>query len=261
METIKITRDYHTHTTYSHGKGSILDNAKVAKERGLQMISISDHGFSHPAFGMSRRLLDKMKSECNEASSITGVDVKLGIESNILGIDGKCDVKEKDYEKLDCYLAGIHRFILYDSFGEWFKLLGANYFTRSFKKDPSNELIKRNTKVYINCIKNNPIDILTHPNYLIFADAEEVAKCCADYGTLFEISSKKEHLNFDEWQIVIATGVNFCISSDAHRPEKVGDTTLATKVIEENNIPLDRIVNISGNTFPKTRFQLFKEKL
>ena len=27
--------DYHTHTVYSHGKGSVFDNARRAKEIGL----------------------------------------------------------------------------------------------------------------------------------------------------------------------------------------------------------------------------------
>ena len=49
---MKITLDLHTHTTYSHGKGSILDNAISAKQKGVEGIAITDHGFSHPAFGM-----------------------------------------------------------------------------------------------------------------------------------------------------------------------------------------------------------------
>ena len=158
-----LTTDYHTHTVYSHGKGSILDNAVGAKEAGVNNICITDHGFSHPAYGMRRRKLDKMRRECNLASKETGVNVMLGIESNILGVSGKTDVKVSDYDKLDVFLAGIHRFILYDTLGEWFTLLGANFLTRLFKAEPSKSLIERNTKVYINAIKNNPIDIITYP--------------------------------------------------------------------------------------------------
>ena len=32
----RMVYDHHTHTTYSHGKGSILDNARVAHEKGLK---------------------------------------------------------------------------------------------------------------------------------------------------------------------------------------------------------------------------------
>ena len=51
---MKINFDLHTHTVYSHGKGTIAENAATAKEKGLYGIGITDHGFSHPAFGMRR---------------------------------------------------------------------------------------------------------------------------------------------------------------------------------------------------------------
>lgn len=257
---MQLNYDFHTHTTYSHGKGSILDNALSAKEKGLKGITISDHGFSHPAFGMKRKKLDQMKADCIEAEKQTGVQVKLGIESNLLGISGKIDVKEKDYEKLDMILAGVHRFILYDGLKEWFKLLGSNYFTKTFKKQASSSLIKRNTQVYINAIKNNPIDILTHVNFLVFADAVEVAKACADYGTYFEINTKKVHLSDEEWLKVLDTKVNFVIDSDAHSPSRVGDVKLADELFERINFPLNRIKNINDNE-TEFRFKNFKDKL
>ena len=36
----KLLYDLHTHTTFSHGKGSIEDNVKVAIEKGLKAIAI-----------------------------------------------------------------------------------------------------------------------------------------------------------------------------------------------------------------------------
>ncbi|WDC83585.1 PHP domain-containing protein [Caloramator sp. mosi_1] len=44
---IKIIGDYHTHTIYSHGKGTIEDNVKAAINKGLKEIVISDHGPGH----------------------------------------------------------------------------------------------------------------------------------------------------------------------------------------------------------------------
>ncbi len=257
---MEIKFDFHTHTKYSHGKGTVLENALSAKEKGLSGIGITDHGFSHPAFGMSRSKLDKMRADCDNAQKQTGVKVLLGIESNLLGVSGKTDVKVKDYQKLDIFLAGVHRFILYDGLKEWFKLLGANYFTKLFNKNPSESLIKRNTQVYINAIKSNPIDVITHVNYLVFADAVEVAKCCADYGTYFEINTKKVHLSDEVWQKVVDTGVNFVVDSDAHSPDRIGDTRLATELLQRVDIPLDRIKNLNG--MPDfMRFADYKDKL
>lgn len=257
---MKLNCDYHTHTKYSHGKGTILENAIAAKSAGLKEIAVTDHGFSHPAFGMRRRKLDKMREECEQATKFTGVSVKLGIESNILGESGKIDVKPKDYEKLDMILAGVHRFVLYDGIPSWFKLLFRNMYLTSFHKNPSQSVIDYNTKVYINAIKNNPIDILTHVNYLVFCDPVEVAKCCADYGTYLEINTKKIHLSCEQWQKVIDTKVNFIIDSDAHSVDRVGDTKLFEEQDKLINFPKDRIFNIGDNT-PAFRFAEFKKKL
>ena len=109
---MKISFDLHTHTVYSHGTGLIEDNARSAKEKGLKGIAITDHGFSHPVYGMRRKKLDEMREHCDIAKKESGVDVLLGIESNIRGESGIIDVVPKDYDKLDVVLAGIHKFIV-----------------------------------------------------------------------------------------------------------------------------------------------------
>lgn len=256
-----INFDFHTHTKYSHGKGTVLDNAISAAQKGVVGIGITDHGFSHPAFGMRRRKLADMRNDCDNAQKQTGVKVLLGIESNILGLSGKTDVKEKDYEKLDLFLAGVHRFVTYDKIKDYFRLFGGNFINASLKTKPSQSLIKYTTACYINTIKNNPIDILTHLNFLCFADSLEVAKCLSDYGTYLEINTKKVHLSDEEWQnIVDKTSVNFVVDSDAHSPDRIGDTAIYEELIQRVNIPESRIHNINGK-LPKLRFAEFKEKL
>ena len=257
---MNLTVDYHTHTIYSHGKGTILENALSAKNLGLKEIAITDHGYAHHTFGIKQKKLPEMKKLCKEAQEITGVKVLLGVEANILGISGKTDMKIEDYEIMDVYLAGVHKFILYDRFNEWFKLYGANLYARTFKKDkPPKSLVKRDTQIYINTIKNNPIDILAHPGYCFFADMVEVAKCCADYNTLFEIDARKTHLTDEEWLKVSQTGAKFIIDSDAHHPKYVGQTTVAEEMIKRINFPIDKIVNINGNIPKNLRFSEFKK--
>ena len=39
-----LTADYHTHTPYSHGKNTVLENAQAAKKLGLKQLAITDHG-------------------------------------------------------------------------------------------------------------------------------------------------------------------------------------------------------------------------
>jgi putative hydrolase len=257
---MNLTADFHTHTTFSHGKGSILDNALIAKEKGLKQIAITDHGYGHRMYGINHKKVPYMKELCRRAEEQTGVKVLFGVEANILGVSGKTDMKTSDMEYMDIYLAGVHKFITYERLREWYLLLYKNYAARHFQK-PSKELIDRNTKVYINAIKSNPIDILTHPNYHIVADVYEVAKCCADYGTLFEIDARKEHLTDDEWEKVLKTGVKFVIDSDAHSPKNIGELGMVEELIKRVKIPEDRILNINGKLPENLRFKAFKEKM
>lgn len=254
-----LTADYHTHTIYSHGKGKVIDNALYAEKCDLKEIAISDHGFYHGAFGLKRSDLPKLKEDCNEATTKTNVKVKVGIESNIIGINGVVDLQSKYYDYFDIFLAGIHKFVFY-RFNSLFNVAIPNLFYSSFKiKNIPSRVIKDNTKMVVNVIKNNPIDIISHPNFCSFTDMVEVAKVASDYGTYLELNAKKEHLSDEEIYNLLKTNVRFVIGSDAHTPNRVGEISLVEKLLERTNFPLDRIDNIDGR-LPKFRFEEYKGK-
>ena len=253
-----LTSDYHTHTTFSHGKGSVLDNANAAKNAGLKEIGISDHGFAHPAFGLRKRKLPQLKKDCEQATLITGVKTLVGIESNIVGRDGTVDLKPALYDYFDIFLAGLHKFVEF-KIGTFFSVSAPDIMaTYLKKKEVSKGLIKRNTETFINVIKKNPVDVITHLNYFCFADVKEVGKACADYGTYIELNSKKVHLSDDEIAELLKTDVSFVINSDAHTPDRVGEISLVENMIKRLDFPLGRIKNIDGR-LPDFRFKKFKE--
>jgi putative hydrolase len=137
---------------------------------------------------------------------------------------------------------------------------GGNFHADKFGH-PSKKLIQRNTTAYINTIKRNPIDAVTHLNYMCPADALEVAKCAADYGTYIELNSKKAHLTDEELnEIVAKTDARFIIDSDAHSRERVGDIRLVEEQLARLHFPLERIDNIDGR-YPSFRFAEFKKKM
>lgn len=254
-----LSADYHTHTVFSHGKGTIAENAEAAQKAGLKEIGITDHGFAHPAFGLRAGKLPKMRRLVDEATEQTGVKVLLGIESNIIGTDGAVDLKPKYYDKFDLFLAGFHKFVMY-KFGSIFSLAIPDITLSLFRaKHVSDRLIKENTKTFINVVKNNPVDVITHLNFCCYADAVEVAKACADYGTYLELNSKKTHLTDEELYAVCKTGVKFVVDSDAHTPSRVGEIELVKKTIERVGIPSDRIMNVDGR-LPQFRFAAFKNR-
>ena len=254
---MNLNADYHTHTVFSHGKGDVIDNARAAAEKGLKELGIADHGFAHPAFGLRKRKLPELKKRIENAKKETGVNVLLGIESNIIGTDGTTDLKPELYDDFDIFLAGVHKFVKY-KFGTAFSLFLPNLFNSAVKKkDVPKSLIRRNTQTYINVIKNNPVDVITHLNFCCFADAAEVAKAAADYGTYIELNSKKVHLSDDELYEVLKTDVKFVINSDAHSPSRVGEISLVEKTLERTGFPTERIANIDGR-LPEFRFAEFK---
>lgn len=254
-----LTADYHTHTVFSHGKGNIYDNAVKAKEMGLKEVGISDHGFAHPAFGLTKSKVPKMRKLCDIATKQTGVNVLLGIESNIIGVDGKVDLTEKYYDYFDIFLAGIHKFVMYKP-SAWFPLAIPDLTLSFFKRENvCSSLIKTNTKTYINVIKNNPVDVITHINFCAYSDPVEVAKAARDYGTYIELNAKKAHLTDQQLFDVAKTGVKFVIGSDAHSPERVGEISLVEKMLERVNINREQIDNIDGK-MPQMRFRAFKER-
>ena len=257
-----LTADYHTHTPYSHGKNTVEENVASAKEKGLKQIGISDHGYTHIAFGIRRKEIEDYKAECKAAAEKHGIDVLVGIEANICGVSGKSDLTEKDFEDFDIYLCGKHAFIrfdrpLYDTF-----LFGAkNYVWPRAHIRPSVSMLARNTKAYTNTIRNNPIDAITHLNFYCPANAVEVAKCAADYGTYIELNAKKTHLKDEELMDMVAkTSVRFIINSDAHSKNRVGDFKLVEEQLSRLDFPLDRIDNIDGR-LPTFRFAEYKKHL
>lgn len=254
-----LSADYHTHTPYSHGKNTVLENATAAKAKGLKELGITDHGFNHLLFGLKRKKLADLRAEIIEAEKLTGVKVLMGMESNLISVNGDTDMKDSDLQYFDIYICGIHEVLRYRSFSDMYKILIKNYAAYKLGKKPSEKVVTHTTKALINAVKKNPIDIISHINYKSYCNLEEVAKCCADYGTYIEINTKKRHISAEELNKMAATGVRFVIDSDAHSADRVGDTKIAEELLAEANIPLEQIDNIDGR-LPKFRLAEYKAK-
>ena len=55
--------DLHTHTTYSHGKGSVENNVRAAFNKNLEYIAISDHGPGHLFYGVNREEFVNLRND------------------------------------------------------------------------------------------------------------------------------------------------------------------------------------------------------
>ena len=75
-----LIADYHTHTKYSrkgHAKGTVEENVRIAYEKGLRQIAITDHGFNQTIYGVRRKDIENVKKDIEEAKEM----YKGGLES------------------------------------------------------------------------------------------------------------------------------------------------------------------------------------
>lgn len=239
--------DYHTHTTYSrfnHGKGTVLENASVAADKGLKQIAITEHGFNHQFFGIKRKNIPQLNEDILNAKEITGVDILLGVEANLISMDGDIDIKEEDYEFLDILLMGYHKMVKTKTFKDQMILKWSSIFDKAFK--PSKERINRNTTAFLKMLDKYPIDVITHLNFGFETETLAVAKMAKQKGVFIELNGKRINFTEDEILTMAAEGVKFIVNSDAHRPEKVGEVNNGMNLIYKLGVPLSQVVNIDS---------------
>ncbi len=247
-----VIGDYHTHTVFSHGHGSIEDNVKAAISCGLKEIGITDHGFWHDFYGVRRMDLNAMIDEVKRLrSQYPQIKIYLGLETNLVDENGRVDIEETDSDWMDIMICGYHKCTSTSSIKEYFNFALPN-FVSGLTKFSAKQVVK-NTDAYIKALERYKIDIISHPNYGIKTDVKEIAKAAAHYGTFLELNGKKVSMTDDEIMAILDTGVNLIIDSDAHSPERVGYFGVPLSYVSRLNIPVDRIANF--NKLPVFRRQ------
>lgn len=235
--------DYHTHTTYSHGTGSIEENVLAAKKAGLRAVAITDHGFGHVAYGVKRGKWEEMRAETERLKKLyPDMEILLGLECNLISLDGDMDLREDEIEKMDIIVCGYHKLAWPKNIGQAFGFAIPNL-TYSATKLSSRKRKVKNTDAYIKLVEKYPIDIVSHINFAIDSDAVEVAKACKFYGTMVELNGKRVNFTDSEIEEMVQADVDFIVDSDAHKPVAVGRFDTPEKIIERLHIPESRLVN------------------
>lgn len=236
----RMTFDWHTHTVYSHGKGSIEDNVRIAHERGLREIAITDHGPGHLTYGMSMKKVPEMRAEIQRLEAVyPDVKVLLGVEANTKYGAPYVDLTEEDRKQFDIVLAGYHYGIPGAGMIPNFLSGKLGWFGGS-----GSDLRVKNTAMILDALYSNKVDVLTHPGDKGPFDLEDIARACADTGTLLEINMKHAHLTVSEIETAMKYDVKFIIGSDAHVPEVVGSFRGSLARALQAGLDPERIVNI-----------------
>ncbi|SES84378.1 putative hydrolase [Anaerobranca gottschalkii DSM 13577] len=223
---LKIVADLHTHTIASgHAYSTLLEMAKAASDKGLEMLATTDHGPNmpgapHPYYFGNMRVVPK---------EIYGVEILRGVEANILDEQGNIDLPLHFQRNLDILLGGFH-FPCYNS--------GS---------------VEENTRAAIHAMIHSKIDVLVHPGNPEFQlDAEKVVQAAKENNVLIEInnsslgegSRKGSYDNCLEIAKAVAK-YNWIVSlgSDAHIVFDVGNFSKALTLIEKAGLTEENIIN------------------
>lgn len=234
----KLAYDLHTHTTFSHGKGSIEDNVRAALDLGLSHIAITDHGPGHLFYGIKRSDVPEMRKEIDRLNvKYPKIMIQFSVEANIVKNKNHLDIKPEEFELYDFVIAGYH-------YGLPGGYCVRNWMWNKGLKMGEKRLMNQNTDMVIKALYENDLAILTHPGDKGPFEMGPIAEACADTDTLMEISTWHDHLTVDEIKIAAKTDVEFIISSDAHHPDRIGDFDGGLKRAQEAGLDLSRIVNL-----------------
>jgi len=225
---MRLVADLHLHTVASgHAYSTINEYVRAAREKGLQMIAITDHGPALPGgphtsyFGYLHILPEEQED----------VQILVGVEANILDVDGSLDLPERYLEKLDIVLAGFHS-PCYEGGSE-----------------------AKNTRALINAIKNPMVDVIVHPGNPAFPiDIEEVAAAASEYDCLLEINntslaggarqgSRDNCLAIAK--VLAREKMPVIVGSDAHYVDRVGRFEAVLELLFEAGVSEEQVLNTS----------------
>lgn len=228
---MKFVLDTHCHTIASgHAYSTVHDLAREAKNVGLKMFALTDHGPAMPG-GPHIYHIENQKVI---PRVIDGVFVLRGVEANIMDYDGNLDLPDKSLENLDLVLASLHDICI----------------------KPGNA--EENTKAIIGAIENKYVDIIGHPGNPAFEiDAQKVLKAAKENNVLIEINNSsfgKSRPGSKENCIKIAKmakemKVNMIAGTDSHIAFQLGKFEHVKEIFKDIYMPEDLIMNTCLDKF------------
>ena len=224
--------DIHTHSIASgHAYGTIREMVQGAKEAGLHLLGISEHGPGipgtvNPFYYTNLEVIPR---------NIYGVELIHGCEINVLN-GGKLSLEEEFIQWLDYAIVGIHDLCYVD------------------------EGIEKNTKNIIECMKHKKVFFVSHPDdSRTPLDYAKLVKAAKEYNVALEVNNSSfRKLNsrknvLENYQTMLffckEYDVPIIVNTDAHDPSDVGNFELAYTFLETENFDEKLILNYSIDKF------------
>ena len=229
---MKIVVDTHTHTIASgHAYSTIIENAQVAKRKGLKLLCNTDHAPSMPGAPHywhfnNQRILPRFLHD---------IGILRGVEANILNAQGEIDLPLSSDQHLDWVVGSFHEPVF----------------------PPVNQA--EHTEALLNAIKSGRVDVLGHlgnPNYPV--DIAQVLECAKENNVAIEVNNtsltgKSRPGSYVRCSEIVALGkeigVFFTTGSDAHFCEEIACLNLVQALLEKHDVPDDKIISTSTCLF------------
>lgn len=232
---MKYVLDVHTHTLASgHAYSTIREMAKMAHEKGLELLGITEHAQAMPGtcgkfYFQNLKMVDRQ---------MEGIELLLGVELNILDTEGHIDMEENVLQKMDIAIASIH--------------------LPCYKGGT----IQENTRAYLNIMQNPYVDIIGHPDDSRFPiDYKELVYGAKESGKLLEVNNNsldprctRENGRDNYFQMLEyckELRVPIIVNSDAHVDHLVGYHVFAEELLKKMQFPEELIVNRSVDELKK----------
>lgn len=223
---MKIVADLHNHTISSgHAYSTIIELAKVAANKGLEMIAMTDHGPKMPGAPH----LYHFGNLISIPEEIHGVEILRGAESNILDKEGNIDIPFYFQRNLDIILGGFHQLCF----------------------EPGS--VEENTQAAINAMVNSKIDVLVHPgNPEFLVNPEKVVQAAKEHNVLIEINNSSllggsRKGSYDNClafaKAIVKLDWKVSLGSDSHIAFEVGNFNKALDLIEKAGLKEENIIN------------------
>ena len=219
--------DVHTHTIASgHAYNTMREMAKAASEKGLELLSITEHAVSMPGtcgafYFENLKMVER---------TMYGIELLLGAEVNIMDYRGAVDMADSTMKKMDLVIASLH----------------IPCITPGTREE--------NTNAYLEAMKNPYVNIIGHPDDGRYpVDYLALVQAAKEHGILLEVNNNSldPRCTRQGGEENVRTMLKYCqkykvpvvANSDAHTDTLVGFHKYAFEIFQDMEFPDELIVN------------------
>lgn len=225
--------DVHMHTIASvHAYSTLREMVTAGKEKGLQLVGISDHapmmpGAFHQIYFVNFKVI---------RPEAYGIDIVMGAELNIHDYSGSTDLPEHILSKLDYAIASLHDIVIRPGTRE------------------------QNTAAIIGAMRNPHVKIIGHPDNPYYpVDFDALAKAAKENHVLLECNNSSytpggsrdgsRQLAGDLLNACKKYGTTVIMGSDAHIDLDVGNHVYSQEMLQNYDFPEELVINRDPSLF------------